>query len=275
MQRLNTDSPRVVVPASPDPGQGGGRGDDSGQDSVSQAEYSRAIEAERKRQAGQERAHQREKTRLEKQLDELRQQLRSRQAPPIPNADPLLSRIPENDPVREVLGEVLANQRQYGQFVNDDFNTRAAAEQARALSEAVKGSGVPGDWLDDWLEDNGEELDERTLRLAAREYRRETEIAELRAQVATGQTAVESAETRVREELGANKPFTGQGRPPVGKTVDDQIREVDEFLAEIDDPKARYTREEKMTLTSRAKNMRRTLETWKASGNRAKHPNFD
>ena len=277
MQRYGTDSSRPGAPASLDPGQGDGRGDGSGADAVVElAEHQRAIEAERKRQSGSERAHQREKARLEKQVEDLQRQLQTRQAPAVPaKADPLLNRIPENDPVRDVLGVVLENQRQYGQFVNDDYNARTAAERTRALSEAVRGSGVPSDWLDDWLDDNGEELDERTLRLAARDYRREKEIEELKAQISREQTASETAETRVREELGAAKPFTATGRPPVGKTVDDQLREATEFLAELEDPRSPHTRDQRMMWLPRANKVKTALEAWKAAGNRGKHPSYE
>jgi hypothetical protein len=274
MQRYGTDSPRTP-PASSDPGPDGGRGEATDQDSVSLSEHQRAIEAERKRQSGQTRAFEREKTRLERQVEELQRALRERTAPSIPQAEPLLSRIPENDPVREVLGELINNQRTYGEFVNSDYAARTAAETARALSEAVKASGVPEAWLDEWLDDNGLDLSAQNLRLAGREYRREAEFEALKAQLSGAREDAEGTETRVREELGASKPFTATGRPPVGRTVDDQIREADEVIAELESPRTKMDREQRMTLLPRARALRNTLTGWKAAGNRGKHPNYD
>lgn len=195
-----------------DPGSSGPSPSDSsdGSSVVSRADHEAAIAEERKRRAGQEKAHRKEVERLEQQMADLRNM--------IANSQPQTLQLPDIDPRDPStfvphLQHLYKNQKEW----QDALIARERAGEFRArLQEAITDAtsqGVPLDALDD--------SSPEAVRASAKEFLAEKRIRDMEEEVNRLKKEKDQAVTTARAEAGALGVSTATGgRTPTNPTLE-------------------------------------------------------
>lgn len=231
------DSTGTTTASDPagDNGRGGGEPSDSGSDVVPRSE----LDAERKRRAGQERAHQREMGKVQKQISDLAAFVQNRQPGDANVAVPsdILKDLDLSDPKDKLLHDLYVNQSQWSQQMRKEVEERQRGQQNRQLvEEAVEEveeaiPGVPRNVLDlstpETVRASAEkwQADERIRKL-------EVELAEVKAGRVSATDAAAAARLAERQRLGATQVPTSTGSaPPLPSAVQQEIDRIDAEIA--------------------------------------------
>ena len=224
----------------------GGSGQDAGQGdaTISLTEHERLIKEERGRRAGQEKQHQRVYQKLEKDLEELKNQVRQGTLSSAADDDvpkELADLLDPNNPRDRIILDVARNQQKWARANAEEEARRRRdaalrAEVDKAVETVTEEWGVPETILDratpEAVYRSAErwQHDEEVRKLTERQKGLEEEIKSVKEGAAT-------VATRTRQELGATRVSTSTGAPPELPSAQQ------EEIQRLEDEKARAKRE--------------------------------
>jgi hypothetical protein len=221
---------------------------DTGPDvTIPLSEHERAIAEERRRRAGQERTHQREKGELLSRLEALESRIAASPVTtgvPSANVEGLIQRLEAGENSPALLRDGLAAVAAWSQYLSNQERTKVESQsRQQAVSETIE--ALQDEFPDVVIPRTSLDLTSpESVRASAREYVLHHQVSELTRQVAElkkGTTAAQEdaamTETRVRQQLGATRTSTSLGEQPQMT-----LSESEEELAQLRQDAARLKR---------------------------------